>query len=65
MFPNIKAEMARNDVGYRQVAADLGISVSTLKNWMSGRTEIPASKLLTMAQMFNCSVDYLLGREQK
>lgn len=64
MFPNIKAEIARNDMNYRSTAAELGVSVNTLKNWLSGRTEIPASKILKMARLFNCRTDYLLGYEK-
>ena len=61
MFPNIRAEMGRNDLNCRKMAERCGVSVDTFKNWMSGRTEIPISKLLLMARMFNCTTDYLLG----
>lgn len=64
MFPNIKAEIARNDMNYRSTAAELGVSVNTLKNWMNGRTEIPASKILKMARFFNCTTDYLLSNDK-
>lgn len=65
MYPNIDAERARNGMNKVMFAEKLGVSYSTLKSWMAGRTEIPASKLIEMAQMFNVTSDYLLGIERK
>ena len=61
-YPNIEAERARNGMTKEKFASLLGISVSTVKNWHNGRTEIPASKIIKMAILFNVSTDYLLGR---
>lgn len=61
-YPNIEAERARNGMTKEKFASLLGISVSTVKNWQNGRTEIPASKIIKMAILFNVSTDYLLGR---
>ena len=61
-YPNIEAERARNGMTKEKFASLLGISVSTVKNWQNGRTEIPASKIIMMAILFNVSTDYLLGR---
>ena len=33
-------------------------------SWMAGRTEIPCSKLIEMAHLFNVTTDYLLGIDQ-
>lgn len=33
----------------------------TISNWQSGVTELPLSKLLMLAEMWNCTTDYLLG----
>ena len=61
-YPNIEAERARNGMTKEKFASLLGISVSTVKNWQNGRTEIPASKIIKIAILFNVSTDYLLGR---
>lgn len=61
MFPNIDAERARMGWSRMSLAEKLGISYSTLKNWMRGATEIPSSKIVEMAKLFRCSTDYLLG----
>lgn len=61
MFPNINAECARAGMTKTELAEKIGVSYGTLKNWMRGKGEIPASKLVAMSELFNCSTDYLLG----
>ena len=62
-FPNIEAERTRHDLSKATKFAEvMGVARGTVVNWMNGKTEIPASKLLQMSEMWNCSVDYLLGR---
>lgn len=65
MFPNIEAERARLGMSRVQLAKELGVSYSTIKSWMAGRTEIPCSKIVAMAQLFQVSTDYLLGMPRK
>lgn len=61
MFPNIDAERARNGWSKAEFARRMGVSYSTLKNWMCGKTDIPSSKIIEMAELFHCSTDYLMG----
>lgn len=61
-YPNIEAERVRREMTKEKLATLLGVSLSTIKNWQNGRTEIPASKIILMAKQFNTSTDYLLGR---
>ncbi len=61
MFPNIDAEIARNGMTRAELARKLGISYTTMKNWMHGKTDIPCSQIIKLAKMFNVSTDYLLG----
>ena len=65
MFPNIDAERARKGMSRIRLAQKLGVSYSTLKNWMKGATEIPSSKVVEMAELFNCTTDYLLGLAER
>ena len=63
LFPNIEAEKARNGLKTdAMLAAKLEVSPRTVSNWMSGKTDIPATYLVRMANMWECSTDYLLGR---
>lgn len=60
-YPNIEAERARHGVSNDALAEELGVSRKTLFNWME-KGNIPTSALINMANRFNCSIDYLLGR---
>lgn len=62
-YPNIEAERARIGMTKEGLAKNLGVSLGTLKNWQSKKTEIPVSKLVAMASLFNVTTDYLLGRK--
>lgn len=61
-YPNIEAERARAGITKENLARNLGVSTGTIKNWQNGKTEIPASKLVALAETFNVTTDYLLGR---
>lgn len=60
-YPNIEAERARNGISNDALAQTLGVSRKTLYNWID-KGNIPTSALILMADTFNCSIDYLLGR---
>lgn len=60
-YPNIEAERARRNISKDSLAEQLGVSRKTLFNWMHNGN-IPVSALIQMADMFSCSIDYLLGR---
>lgn len=61
MYNNINAERVRHNMTVEALAKEIGISVRTYYAWQE-KGDIPASKLIAMAKLFNCSVDYLLGR---
>ena len=60
MFNNIEAERARKGWSKKDLAQKLNVSCPTLRAWIKGTSEIPATKILYMAKLFDCSVDYLL-----
>lgn len=61
MFPNIDAERARFGMSKLDLAKELGVSYSTLKSWMNGKTDMPCTKVVAMAKLFGVTSDYLLG----
>ena len=61
-FPNIEAERARSGMTKSELAKKLGVTADTLKNWQNGRTEVPVSKLVSLADLFGVTTDYLLSR---
>ena len=60
-YPNIEAERARRGISNDSLAEKLGVSRKTIFNWME-KGNIPTSALIRMADVFECSIDYLLGR---
>ena len=60
-YPNIEAERIRSGLTQQELSERIGITRKCYYNWqLSGH--IPASKILVMADLFDCSTDYLLGR---
>ena len=59
-FPNIEAERAKRNMTYEEFAEKMGVTRKTVYSWLS-KGNIPQSKLEQMAQLFQCSADYLLG----
>lgn len=60
-YPNIEAERARKGMSQDELAEKLGVTRKTIFNWAQNGN-IPASALVGMADLFGCSIDYLLGR---
>ena len=60
-LPNIEAERIKRGIDKDEFSQAIGVTRRTVSNWQSGKTEIPVSKLVIIANMFNCSTDYLLG----
>lgn len=61
-YPNINAERSRMGLIIGEFAEALGVSRKTIYNWMA-HGNIPQSKLERMADLFHCSIDYLLERK--
>lgn len=60
-YPNIEAERARLGMSQDDLSEKLGMTRKTYYNWIS-TGNIPVPVLSSLADMFDCSVDYLLGR---
>lgn len=61
VLPIIEAERIKHQMSRDDMAKTLGVSKRTISNWQNGVTELPLSKLLALAKLWRCSVDYLLG----
>ena len=59
----IKQLRSKNGVRQVELANILGISQSTLSTWENGRYEPDIEAINRLADYFNVSVDYLLGRD--
>ena len=60
VYGNIEAERGRKNMSKEGLSRALGITSRTYWNYIAGGP-IPSDKLLAMANMFECSIDYLLG----
>lgn len=58
-YPNIAAERAKRKMSVDALAAALGVSRKTIYNW-ENNGKIPQAQLEKMADLFQCSTDYLL-----
>lgn len=64
LYNAIEAERARNSLTKEEFAGKIGVSNKTYYNWLNGVSPIPSTALIEMANMFNVSIDYLLGRDK-
>lgn len=47
----------------RALAEQIGVKNYTVANWEQNRTEPSLGDLIDLANFFECSIDYLVGRE--
>jgi transcriptional regulator with XRE-family HTH domain len=64
-FHNILKELRKShNLSQEDVAKALNTTVTTISRYESGEREPNLEKLCMLADFFNVSLDYLLGREQ-
>ena len=61
MISSLSLSVLTHGISNDSLADNLGVSRKTLFNWME-KGSIPSSALIKMADMFSCTIDYLLGR---
>lgn len=62
-YPNLEAERIRMNISQDKLSEMLGIERKTYYNWLT-KGNIPTSRLIQLADLFNCNIDYLLGRSK-
>ncbi|WP_180270632.1 helix-turn-helix domain-containing protein [Sporanaerobium hydrogeniformans] len=58
----IKLEREEHNLTQEELGTKLGIGRSAISNWESGRKTPDGKTLDSLANIFNCSIDYLWGR---
>ncbi len=53
------------DLKQKELADVLGISQRTYSHYENGTRKIPLDILVALADYYNCSTDYMLGRTRK
>lgn len=61
-FPNIRSLREDNDYKQKDLARMLNVSQNTYSQYENGVIELTAETLIKLADFYNVSVDYLLGR---
>lgn len=62
MYPNIRSLREDHDYKQRQLAEVLHVSQNTYSQYENGVIELTAEKLILLADYYEVSIDYLLGR---
>ena len=62
---NIRNLRTQKELLQRDLAKMLNTSNSTICDWEKGRCEPNVNDLVKMSEIFNCSVDYLIGNENE
>lgn len=58
---NIEKAMLDSGLSVKEVAAKIGVSSSAVSQWAKGTKKPKHNNLLQLAEVFNCSVGYLMG----
>lgn len=61
MRGNMKAERSRRGLTCKQVARIIGVHENAVIRWENDEAEPMASNLIKLAQLYECSPEYLLG----
>jgi transcriptional regulator with XRE-family HTH domain len=59
---NFKELLDSKQISLRKLETELNINHTTLSRWLNGKTMPNADYLCIIADYFNCSIDFLLGR---
>ncbi len=61
----LAAIMARHNITAYRISKDLGVSQSSVKNWIDGKTSPSVETVLQLADYFDLSLDVMMGRERE
>ncbi len=65
MYPRIRDLREDRDLTQKQVAQMLGMSQTGYSKYETGENDIPTIILLKLADFYQTSTDYLLGRTER
>lgn len=65
MYQRIRDLREDADLTQTRIAEVLNVSQATYSRYENGSLDLPSAALITLADFYNVSVDYLLGRTDK
>ena len=63
MYEKYKALRDKKGVTDYRVSIETGITKSTFTDWKNGRSTPSLESIIALADYFDCSVEFVLGRE--
>lgn len=64
MSERINDLMIENNLTGEKLAKAVGVSFAAVSQWKTETNEISIDNILSLAKLFNCSIDYLTGRSE-
>ncbi len=64
-YPRLKDLREDHDMMQKEIAAFLGIDQRVYSTYETGKREIPVHHLISLANYYHTSTDYLLGRTNR
>ena len=64
-YPRLKDLREDHDLKQKEIAAVLGIDQRVYSNYETGKREIPLHLLIELAEYYQTSTDYLVGRTDR
>ncbi|MFR1052189.1 MAG: helix-turn-helix domain-containing protein [Oscillospiraceae bacterium] len=64
-LPRLRDLREDRDMKQKEIAEILGIDQRVYSIYETGKRDIPLNHLITLADFYHVSVDYILGRKQK
>lgn len=58
---NIRSERVRLGLNQTQLGERIGVSVTTVRDWENENRKPASDKVVEMAHLFGCTIDYLLA----
>ena len=65
MYKRLRDMREDKDLKQRELAEMLNVSQTTYSRYERGELDIPSAALIKLADFYNVSVDYILGRTDK
>lgn len=65
MYEVIQLLMMSRHMNKSELAKAIGVSSGNLSDWANGRSQPSVEKLIRMADYFDVSLDYLVGRDKR
>ena len=64
MYQHLRDQREDHDLSQSQLAAKLGMSQTGYSKYETGENDVPTGILIKLSNLYNVSIDYLLGQTE-